>query len=234
MNDFLQSLRNGKTENQRIPMTRKTYNNVYHQTNQRFHPNNGYQSNGSPRMKRTSSPQNQSRAQIPTDKGATSILTQAVETLNSHMEILSKNQEYLVSAQEKTADMLERQTIAIERIVDYLTISPKQSPSLSILEQQFGTANKTDITIEDPVEDLTPVKPVILKRKKNIKKNSNSENSNSSKHLGRDEVMGIIHKMRKEGAIFDQIAKRLIALGQPTFSGRGEWHAQTVHRLCAR
>jgi len=24
----------------------------------------------------------------------------------------------------------------------------------------------------------------------------------------------------------------LIELGQPTFSGRGEWHAQTIHRLC--
>jgi len=233
MNDFLQSLRNGKTENQRIPMTRKTYHNVYHQTNPRFHPNNGYPSNGNLSMKRSST-HNQSRNQISKDEAAPSVLIQALDTLNRHIEILSKNQDYLVSAQERTADMLERQAIAMERIVDHLNIFPKQSSSLRILKKQSGTANKTDTTIADPVEDLTPDKPVVLKRKKNVKKNDAKENSSITKRLGRDEIMGIIHQMRKEGAIFDQIAKRLIALGQPTFSGRGEWHAQTIHRLCSR
>jgi len=171
---------------------------------------------------------------MPADNTVPSMLTQAVETLNTHMEILSKNQDYLVSAQERTADMLERQAIAIERIADHLTVSAKQSSSLSLLKKQFGTANKTDTTIADPVENLTPIKPVILKRKKNEKKNANSEKLSIAKRLGRDEIMGIIHKMRREGAIFDQIAKHLIVLGQPTFSGRGEWHAQTIHRLCTR
>jgi len=46
--------------------------------------------------------------------------------------------------------------------------------------------------------------------------------------------MDIIESMRKEGATFDQVAKRLVDLGQPTFSGRGEWHAQTIHRLCSK
>lgn len=44
--------------------------------------------------------------------------------------------------------------------------------------------------------------------------------------------MDIIHTMRAEGATFDMVASRLVELGQPTFSGRGEWHAQTIHRLC--
>ncbi len=50
----------------------------------------------------------------------------------------------------------------------------------------------------------------------------------------RKEIMDIIYSMRDEGATFDQVAKYLSDLGQPTFSGRGEWHAQTVHRLCNR
>ena len=52
--------------------------------------------------------------------------------------------------------------------------------------------------------------------------------------LSREEVMAIIEKMRAKGATFDQVAKYLVDIGQPTFSGRGEWHAQTVHRLCNR
>ncbi|MFH1155771.1 MAG: hypothetical protein V1793_18335 [Pseudomonadota bacterium] len=50
--------------------------------------------------------------------------------------------------------------------------------------------------------------------------------------LPREEVMNIIQTMRDQGATFDEVAQHFKSLGQPTFSGRGEWHAQTVHRLC--
>ena len=233
MNDFLQSLRNSKAENQRIPMTRKTYHNVYHQTKQRFPAGNGYQPNGNPQMKRPPVSY-QSRNQMPAEEGAPSILTQAVETLNSQLEILLDNQTNLISAQERTADMLERQASAIERIVDHLTASGKQSVSFNIDDSQFRAASKADTITAGPVENLTPGRPITLKRKKIIKKDACISNIKPTKRLGRDEIMGIIHQMRKEGAIFDQIAKRLIAMGQPTFSGRGEWHAQTIHRLCNR
>ncbi|MBF0201770.1 MAG: hypothetical protein HQK66_10760, partial [Desulfamplus sp.] len=52
--------------------------------------------------------------------------------------------------------------------------------------------------------------------------------------LSRDEIMSIINGMRKNGATFDQVALHLVELKQPTFSGRGEWHAQTIHRLCSK
>ncbi len=37
---------------------------------------------------------------------------------------------------------------------------------------------------------------------------------------------------RKDGNTFGQIAQQLEDQELPTFSGRGEWHAQTVHRIC--
>lgn len=52
--------------------------------------------------------------------------------------------------------------------------------------------------------------------------------------LPREEVMEIIQSMRAQGKTFDEVAQHLVALGQPTFSGRGDWHAQTIHRLCTR
>ncbi|MCA1792783.1 MAG: hypothetical protein LC660_02730 [Desulfobacteraceae bacterium] len=58
--------------------------------------------------------------------------------------------------------------------------------------------------------------------------------STKTKLLPREEVMNIIQTMRKQNATYDQIAKHLVELGQPTFSGRGEWHAQTIHRLCSK
>lgn len=47
----------------------------------------------------------------------------------------------------------------------------------------------------------------------------------------RKKVMQIIAKMRAKGDTFEQIALQLDKEKLPTFSGRGQWHAQTIHRL---
>jgi len=67
-------------------------------------------------------------------------------------------------------------------------------------------------------------------------KNSGGDNSLGANGgmLPREEVMEIIQSMRSQGKTFDEVAQHLVALGQPTFSGRGEWHAQTIHRLCSK
>jgi hypothetical protein len=82
------------------------------------------------------------------------------------------------------------------------------------------------------VKNIKPVKPVIRRRKKIVEKKSTETASASGKLLGREAVMNIIYTMRDEGVTFGQIAAHLVELNQPTFSGRGEWHAQTIHRLC--
>jgi len=51
-------------------------------------------------------------------------------------------------------------------------------------------------------------------------------------HYTKDEILSFIRTMRKKEATFAAIADSLKKKGVPTFSGRGEWHAQTVHRLC--
>ena len=48
----------------------------------------------------------------------------------------------------------------------------------------------------------------------------------------KDEILSLIRSMREKEATFAAIADHLKERGIPTFSGRGEWHAQTVHRLC--
>ena len=48
----------------------------------------------------------------------------------------------------------------------------------------------------------------------------------------KDEVLDIIKTMRKDRATFATIAAYLKEKRIPTFSGRGDWHAQTIHRLC--
>ena len=54
----------------------------------------------------------------------------------------------------------------------------------------------------------------------------------SGTHYTKDEIIKMITGMRRKGATFGIIADYLKEKGIPTFSGRGEWHAQTIHRLC--
>ncbi len=51
-------------------------------------------------------------------------------------------------------------------------------------------------------------------------------------HYTKNDILNIIKAMRKKGSTFGLIAEYLTDKGIPTFSGRGEWHAQTIHRLC--
>ena len=54
----------------------------------------------------------------------------------------------------------------------------------------------------------------------------------SGTHYTKDDILGMIQTMRDQGATFAIIAEYLREKGIPTFSGRGSWHAQTIHRLC--
>lgn len=244
MNDFLQSLRNGQAEKPRTPKTRKNYDNSYHYTSPpRFNSYGGYQNTRNQQMKRPPA-QHQPGNQIPMDEPSMmALLSDAIENVCSHIETLVKNQDYLINAQERTADILERQAIAIERILDHLNIAPapEDAPEEdSAPEEMFGHhyATSPEPELEIPAPAAPPaakterISPVVRKRKKTVTKKAKETAQADSSLLGRDAIMDIIHTMRDKGATFDQVAAHLVELGQPTFSGRGEWHAQTIHRLC--
>ncbi|MEA2060745.1 MAG: hypothetical protein U9P10_09635 [Thermodesulfobacteriota bacterium] len=59
-----------------------------------------------------------------------------------------------------------------------------------------------------------------------------SDGNESNTRQTKEDVIATIKNMRKNRATFAEIAMFLKEQGIPTFSGRGEWHAQTIHRLC--
>ena len=263
MNDFLQNLRNGQAEKQRPQKTRKTHDNSFHYTNPKFHSYGGYQSNR-PQHAKKSQAQSQSGNHVQAeDNLVTSMLAEAIENLSTHIEILTKNQADMIDAQVKAAEMLERQVNAVERILNHLNIAPlpeitppKKKAAKEVFKNHYVTSpksksdnhaftktaakafkslGKTPVKASKaPVKDNKPVKPVLLRRKKIVEKKSAPVVKTNDKFLGREAIMEIINTMRSEGKTFDQVAIRLVELGQPTFSGRGEWHAQTIHRLCSK
>ena len=93
MNDFLHPLRTKRVEKQRPAMTRKNYDATY-----------------------------SSRISAPVDETAASRLQGAVEDLNNCLGGFAENRKYLNDAQERIADGLERQAIAVEQILARLNI----------------------------------------------------------------------------------------------------------------
>lgn len=202
--------------------------------------------------------------QLPVEEVNMTLLADVLDNLSCHIENMVKNQEYMVAIQERTADMMERQAIAIERIVDHLNLSPdmdqpddyrEETDDPPAFENHYVTSrepeerfeNRSEETLVTPIkepviqeisvqskETTLPGRAVIRKRKKVTEKKSVVAETKQAELMPRDAIMDIIQSMRETGATFDQVAKRLIELGQPTFSGRGEWHAQTVHRLCSK
>lgn len=47
----------------------------------------------------------------------------------------------------------------------------------------------------------------------------------------KNKIMDMIFSMRENGSTYEQIAEYLEAERIPTFSNKGHWHAQTIHRL---
>ncbi len=48
------------------------------------------------------------------------------------------------------------------------------------------------------------------------------------------DIIRIMKKLRKKGGTYKEIAHFLNENKIPTFSNKGHWHAQTIHRLCSR
>jgi len=258
MNDFLQSLRNGQSEKARTPKTRKNFDNSYYPNTSRFNSygGSGYPNNRPSQMKRPMPPgiPHTPGNQMPEEPN-TVLLADIMENLGTQIDILIKNQEYMITIQERTADLLQRQADAVEIIMDRLNFSQDQDPVMDIapaFENHYVSSQDQDEEVDGTVDDLLKAEMAEEERRKAAQAASQDTNTIRKRRkivsspapaatssgeaaalMPREEIMDIINAMREQGATYDQVAKHLIDLGQPTFSGRGEWHAQTIHRLCS-
>jgi len=105
--------------------------------------------------------------------------------------------------QERLAMAEERKAGALEAIAEFLK-NAKEIPFLINTEMQTGNRK-------------------IQERKRRSKKYTDPN---------RQKVMETIASMREKNATYQEIAEKLELENLKTFSGRGKWHAQTVHRLC--
>ncbi len=110
-------------------------------------------------------------------------------------------------------------------IKDFLKVTAENHKRMTdALKRSASAENVISDSISELVEHFkTGIKVInFAHRKKESGKAINSHHQ---------EVKKIILKMREKGETFERIVEYLEKKGIPTFTGRGKWHAQTVHRL---
>ena len=259
MNDYLKNMKNGQTDKGRTPKTRKNFNNTYpYSAGSRFNTyGSNYPNTRGANVKRSSGGGIQGGNRLNMDDATVlSMLVEALGTLNNLVDNLLKAQDDMITVQERNSDMMERQAIAMEKIVNQLHHAPIPGieGSLGINEtKNFKTddiSKQQEQTVPETLKQkATSVKPKQKPKRKPQKFPKNPKVSKAksakpkkdivstdaqNKDLPREAILKIIKDLRTKGATFDQIAQHLVDIKQPTFSGRGVWHAQTIHRLCKK
>lgn len=147
-----------------------------------------------------------------TKQGGPDKLEDFIPRLQSLLEAMVDNQQYLIDLKERETKSGETLASAFTELVSILRssgVNIPNTPSVSPHTQESGQT--TAASIKDL--EYTEMK--------------------SSADEKRD-VIKIMKKLRKKGGTYKEIANFLNENNIPTFSNKGHWHAQTIHRLCSR
>lgn len=145
-------------------------------------------------------------------------MDETLTTIKETLTTILSNQESGITFAERRAIAEERKADAFEFIAHHIgkltgnLYSPKHQPDVDRPEPQG----------EGEIMEARTSRPVIQ---------DDMDDDNTS-DMTKDDILELIITMRNDGSTYNEIATHLVDLNLPTFSGRGKWHAQTIHRLC--
>ena len=173
------------------------------------------------------------------------LLKKAAPEIKDRLDEISHSQKRLADAEERKAAALERIALCFQggTPVDATPIessvtpvsefepvseaSPASEPVAGIVHESKpapeseALSEKQASTLDQAAEN--PLPPLDAPPVSTIRAKATDDD--------RTRALQIIQKMYQKDATYNQIALRLEEENLPTFSGRGKWHAQTIHRL---
>ncbi|MBW2366774.1 MAG: recombinase family protein [Deltaproteobacteria bacterium] len=131
------------------------------------------------------------------------------------LEGISENQKRLAAAEERKADAFESIIEVTREFVKTRTVT-ESSPKADV-SRKSDTAAPVASPQPTPVPEAEP----------------DAEKKDEAILVSdRGKITKVALRLRKKGKTYKEIAQYLEAEKYPTFSGKGAWHAQTVHKLC--
>ena len=185
------------------------------------------------------------------------LLKKAAPELKTRLDEISASQKRLADAEERKAAALERIAACFQGEIpaDAAPLESDPEPETgsipeSLSEPELEPESKPELEPEPEAESKPELEPESVPAIENLSEEKSSvsvqklEEEVSSAAPSQDppvtkkatdaqraRILKIIKKMYKEKATYSGIALRLEEENLPTFSGRGKWHAQTIHRL---
>jgi YesN/AraC family two-component response regulator len=105
----------------------------------------------------------------------------------------------------------------VPSIRDYLNHAAESQVRQAVAQEKNAQAmEKLMENLPEIVQQAVHVRSVPRRKKINARK---------------QEVLDLINKLRDENMTYEEVAAYLTTNKIPTVSGRGRWHAQTIHRL---
>ena len=221
MNDFLQSIRNQSKDKryQQNNRPRRSYDNnngghgsghhhsqQQHHNQQQNHSGNYHRGGDNNRNKYHQRPRQDHGHRDET----LALVKELLEAMNAHQAQALEIQERRTIAEERKAEAIEEIAGIISALAGGdIPAMEAACETLDEVESAFSSA----LHMDDDEDDFFADPP-------------------EAPSLSKEEVLELIHKMRAEGTTYSDVADHLTGMGIPTFSGRGKWHAQTIHRLC--
>ncbi len=132
--------------------------------------------------------------------------------LRDLLPVMSKTLEAITDHQRRLTDEVENKVRTEERKVTALEVIAASLRKHLVGDMEIEESPQPVIAIEN--EENTVIEPPA-----------------SSGEMTRENIVQIIHEMYDAGSTYNEIAQYLENKNIPTFSGRGNWHAQTIHRL---
>lgn len=136
--------------------------------------------------------------------------TVAAEIMTSIDNIEASLQDQMLCA-ERISDAEERQADALDHIANMFSdlIDQIENVPAEAQEEQLQEINM----IDEKSTDISPEEADVIKK------------------TSRVYILNLIKSLKEQNYTYDDITDYLTKNDFPTFSGRGKWHAQTIHRL---
>lgn len=217
MNDFLQSIRNGSYAKDNGNNGKPRYNspNNGQRPRRSYEPNGNYMRNGNERKFRPRT----GVEGLPADDTMT--------TIKDTLQAILANQETALAVAERKAIAEERKADAFEFIAQHIGSLVGENFVSGTESRRAADRDETPVAMDmagDSEKSFAEDTERILSSVRTEPKQAST--------MDKDDILNIIAAMRREGSTYNEIATHLDELNLPTFSGRGKWHAQTIHRLC--
>jgi hypothetical protein len=163
-------------------------------------------------------------------------LTELLPEIKSLLETVGENQKQLI-ADEKRKTMVLENIAASLRMMSGNT-QPPEAPDEEFEPVEAAAADAPEATISktavDVDTDKTSFDPAVeaATDETSIETTDTDTSEEAPKRSKREDVRKIALELRDKGMTYKQIAQYLDDEKIPTFSGKGGWHAPTIHKLC--